>query len=164
MAHIGILTGGGDVPGLNSVIKSVTYRSSELGWAVSGIRRGWQGLTHLHPGINDPQYVRQLDRASTRAIDRTGGTVLHTSRTNPAHMTEASLPEHLSADERARLRTDDGGYDLTPIVLRNMEALGLTHLVAIGGDDTLSYAARLGREGIPLVAIPKTMDLSLIHI
>jgi ATP-dependent phosphofructokinase / diphosphate-dependent phosphofructokinase len=158
MTHIGILTGGGDVPGLNSVIKSVTYRSSELGWSVSGIRRGWQGLTHLEPGTNDPQYVRPLDRATTRAIDRTGGTVLHTSRTNPARMPEATLPEHLTAAERASLRADDGSYDLTPIVLRNLEALGLTRLVAIGGDDTLSYAARLGREGIPLVAIPKTMD------
>ncbi|HET9540189.1 MAG TPA: 6-phosphofructokinase, partial [Candidatus Limnocylindria bacterium] len=112
MAHIGILTGGGDVPGLNSVIKSVTYRSSELGWSVSGIRRGWQGLTHLAPGTHDPQYVRSLDRATTRAIDRTGGTVLHTSRTNPARMPEAGLPEHLTAAERASLRTDDGSYDL----------------------------------------------------
>ena len=84
--------------------------------------------------------------------------MLHTSRTNPAHMPEASLPEHLSADDRARLRTDDGYYDLTPVVLRNLEALGLTHLVAIGGDDTLSYAASPGTGGIPLVAIPKTMD------
>jgi ATP-dependent phosphofructokinase / diphosphate-dependent phosphofructokinase len=159
MPHIGILTGGGDVPGLNSVIKSVVYRASELGWGVTGIRRGWQGLTHVRPELDgDPDFVRPLDRRSTRAIDRTGGTILHTSRTNPAHMPEASLPEHLAADERAALRTDDGHYDLTPIVLRNLEALELTHLVAIGGDDTLSYAARLGREGIPLVAIPKTMD------
>ena len=159
MAHIGILTGGGDVPGLNSVIKSVVYRASELGWQVTGIRRGWQGLTHVRPGPDgDADFVRPLDRRSTRAIDRTGGTILHTSRTNPAHMPEASLPEHLGADERARFRTDDDHFDLTPLVLSNLEALGLTHLVAIGGDDTLSYAARLGREGIPLVAIPKTMD------
>jgi 6-phosphofructokinase 1 len=159
MAHIGILTGGGDVPGLNSVIKSVVYRASELGWQVTGIRRGWQGLTHGRPGPEgDPEYVRPLDRRSTRAIDRTGGTILHTSRTNPARMPEDRLPEYLAADERAQLLTDEGHYDLTPVVLRNLQALGLTHLVAIGGDDTLSYAARLGREGIPLVAIPKTMD------
>jgi 6-phosphofructokinase len=159
MAHIGILTGGGDVPGLNSVIKSVVYRASELGWQVTGIRRGWQGLTHVRPELDgDAEYVRPLDRRSTRAIDRTGGTILHTSRTNPARMPEARLPEHLSADERARLLTDEGQYDMTPVVLRNLHALGLTHLVAIGGDDTLSYAARLGQEGIPLVAIPKTMD------
>jgi 6-phosphofructokinase 1 len=159
MAHIGILTGGGDVPGLNSVIKSVVYRASELGWQVTGIRRGWQGLTHVRPGADgDADFVRPLDRRSTRAIDRTGGTILHTSRTNPAHMPESSLPQHMGADERARFRTDDDHYDLTPLVLSNLESLGLTHLVAIGGDDTLSYAARLGREGIPLVAIPKTMD------
>jgi ATP-dependent phosphofructokinase / diphosphate-dependent phosphofructokinase len=159
MAHIGILTGGGDVPGLNSVIKSVVYRASELGWQVTGIRRGWQGLTHVQPGPDgDAEYVRPLDRRTTRAIDRTGGTILHTSRTNPGNMPEASLPEHLDENERERYRTDDGHYDLTPVVLRNLEALGLTHIVAIGGDDTLSYAARLGREGVPLVAIPKTMD------
>src|SRR5688572_21006151 len=159
MAHIGILTGGGDVPGLNSVIKSVVYRASELGWQVTGIRRGWQGLTHVRPGPDgDADFVRPLDRRTTRAIDRTGGTILHTSRTNPGHMPEAALPEHLGADERTRFRTDDDHYDLTPLLLSNLEALGLTHLVAIGGDDTLSYAARLGREGIPLVAIPKTMD------
>jgi 6-phosphofructokinase len=159
MAHIGILTGGGDVPGLNSVIKSVVYRASELRWQVTGIRRGWQGLTHVRPELDaDPEYLRPLDRRSTRAIDRTGGTILHTSRTNPAHMPEGSLPEHLALDQRAAMQVQDGHYDLTPVVLRNLEALGLTHLVAIGGDDTLSFAARLGREGVPLVAIPKTMD------
>jgi 6-phosphofructokinase len=159
MTRIGILTGGGDVPGLNSVIKSVVYRATELGWQVTGIRRGWQGLTHLRSGgESDPDFVRPLDRRTTRAIDRTGGTVLHTSRTNPARMPEAALPEHLGAEERAAFRVDDGQYDLTPLVLRNLEALEITQLVAIGGDDTLSYAARLGREGVPLVAIPKTMD------
>jgi ATP-dependent phosphofructokinase / diphosphate-dependent phosphofructokinase len=159
MAHIGILTGGGDVPGLNSVIKSVVYRASELGWQVTGIRRGWQGLTHVQPGPEgDSDFVRPLDRRSTRAIDRTGGTILHTTRTNPARMPEGALPEQLDAGEREQLRTAEGHYDLTPVVLRNLEALGISHLVVIGGDDTLSYAARLGREGIPLVAIPKTMD------
>jgi 6-phosphofructokinase 1 len=158
MAHIGILTGGGDVPGLNSVIKSVVYRATELGWQVTGIRRGWQGLTHVQVGADDQaEWVRPLDRASTRAIDRTGGTMLHTSRTNPGRMTADMLPPHL--DQAARGAYADGDrYDLTPLVLRNLQALGLTHLVAIGGDDTLSYAARLGKEGVPLIAIPKTMD------
>jgi 6-phosphofructokinase 1 len=159
MTRIGILTGGGDVPGLNSVIKSVVYRATELGWEAMGIRRGWRGLTHQPPGTEpDPEFVRALDRRGTRAIDRTGGTVLHTSRTNPARMAAKALPDHLSDADRARLRTDDDRYDLTPVVLSNIEALGITHLVAIGGDDTLSYAAHLGKQGVPLVAIPKTMD------
>jgi 6-phosphofructokinase 1 len=159
MARIGILTGGGDVPGLNSVIKSVVYRATELGWEVLGIRRGWQGLTHQRPGAEpDPDVVRPLDRRGTRAIDRTGGTILHTSRTNPVRMPETALPSHLSASDREGLRTDSDRYDLTPVVLANIEALGITHLVVIGGDDTLSYAAHLAGQGVPLVAIPKTMD------
>jgi 6-phosphofructokinase 1 len=163
MAHIGILTGGGDVPGLNSVIKSVVYRASELDWQVTGIRRGWKGLTHLRPGADDQaDWLRQLDRRTTRAIDRTGGTILHTSRTNPGRMPESALPPHLPETDRDRYATAEGRYDLTPIVLRNLEELGITHLVAIGGDDTLSYAARLGREGVPLMAIPKTMDNDVV--
>jgi 6-phosphofructokinase 1 len=159
MTRIGILTGGGDVPALNSVIKSVVYRASELGWETLGIRRGWQGLTHLPPGDEpDPDFARPLDRRSTRAIDRTGGTILHTSRTNPARMTRKALPEHLAANPPTSMGTDDDRYDLTPLVLDNLERLGVTQLVAIGGDDTLGYAARLGREGFPLIAIPKTMD------
>jgi 6-phosphofructokinase len=159
MTRIGILTGGGDVPGLNSVIKSVVYRATELGWEVLGIRHGWQGLTHLGPGPDlDPDYVRPLDRRSTRAIDRTGGTILHTSRTNPGRMAASTLPEHLDGARRDELETDEGRFDLTPLVLENIERLGLSHLVPIGGDDTLSYATRLGGEGVPLVAIPKTMD------
>jgi 6-phosphofructokinase 1 len=159
MARIGILTGGGDVPGLNSVIKSVVYRASELGWEVLGIRRGWHGLTHLPPANElDPDFVRPLDRRTTRAIDRTGGTILHTSRTNPARMAVTALPEGLHDARRHGLETDEGRFDLTPVVLENIQRLGLTHLVPIGGDDTLSYAARLGSEGVPLVAIPKTMD------
>ena len=159
MTRIGILTGGGDVPGLNSVIKSVVYRATELGWEALGIRRGWQGLTHQRPGVEpDADFVRPLDRRGTRAIDRTGGTILHTSRTNPGRMPGKALPDHLSEADREGFRTDEDRYDLTPVVMDNIEALGITHLVAIGGDDTLSYAARLGREGVPLVAIPKTMD------
>src|SRR2546430_9343695 len=102
--RIGILTGGGDVPGLNSVIKSVVYRSTELGYEVLGIRRGWQGFTHMRPGREpDPEYVRPLDRNNTRAIDRTGGTLLHPSRTNPRQMAGAPRPARLPhADAAAR--------------------------------------------------------------
>ena len=157
--RIGILTGGGDVPGLNSVIKSVVYRSTELGYEVLGIRRGWEGLTHMRPGPEpDPEYIRPLDRANTRAIDRTGGTVLHTSRTNPRKMNEARLPSGLTPEERARLAVSDGLYDLTPVVLRNIGALGIDYLVTIGGDDTLSFSEVLVHEGIQLIAVPKTMD------
>ncbi|MDQ3691707.1 MAG: 6-phosphofructokinase [Chloroflexota bacterium] len=159
MKRIGILTGGGDVPGLNSVIKSVVYRSSEVGWDALGIRRGWQGLTHADTSREDGGgFLRPLDRVSTRAIDRTGGTVLHTSRTSPSSMGRSALPEHLDSSRIGSLETDGGRYDLTPLVLENLERLGIDALVAIGGDDTLSYAARLGREGFPVIAIPKTMD------
>jgi 6-phosphofructokinase 1 len=156
--RIGILTGGGDVPGLNSVIKSVVYRSTELGYDVLGIRRGWQGLTHLRRGAElDREHVVPLDRANTRTVDRTGGTMLHTSRTNPARMTAGRLPPHLAADA-ARFATADGTFDLTPVVLDNVAGLGIDHLVVIGGDDTLGYAHVLAARGVPLVAIPKTMD------
>ncbi len=159
MTRIGILTGGGDVPGLNSIIKSVVYRSSEIGWETIGIRRGWKGLTHLGPaGSSDGEFVTALNRDSTRAIDRSGGTMLHTSRTNPARMKQQSLPDGLDPARLPSLETHEGRFDLTPIVLENVERLGLTHLVAIGGDDTLGYAERLSQEGVALVAIPKTMD------
>jgi ATP-dependent phosphofructokinase / diphosphate-dependent phosphofructokinase len=159
MKRIGILTGGGDVPGLNSVIKSVVYRSSEVGWQTMGIRRGWQGLTHVDPSREDGGgYLRLLDRVSTRVIDRTGGTVLHTSRTSPSSMGRTALPEHLDPARIDSLEVEGGRYDLTPLILENLERLGLDALVVIGGDDTLSYAARLWREGYPVVAIPKTMD------
>ena len=101
--RIGILTGGGDVPGLNSVIKSVTYRATELGFDVYGIRRGWEGLTHQRPGRElDSQYVVHLDRVTTRAIDRTGGTWLHTSRTNPRKMKRSRLPAHVGRPRATR--------------------------------------------------------------
>src|SRR5678816_54434 len=113
----------------------------------------------MQPGKDlDLEYVRPLDRANTRVIDRTGGTILHTSRTNPRKMSEARLPPFLDKTERARLAAGDGVYDLTPLVLRNIASLGLDYLVTIGGDDTLSYSEVLVGEGIPLIAVPKTMD------
>jgi 6-phosphofructokinase len=156
---IGILTGGGDVPGLNSVIKSVVYRSTELGYEVIGIRRGWEGLTHLRPGSeNESDYVRPLDRVNTRTIDRTGGTWLHTSRTNPRKVRRSALPDWIEPDRLETMAVGDDLYDLTPIVLGNIERLGLDVLVTIGGDDTLSFSSALVDAGISLVAIPKTMD------
>jgi ATP-dependent phosphofructokinase / diphosphate-dependent phosphofructokinase len=157
--RIGILTGGGDVPGLNSVIKSVVYNATEIGYEVVGIRRGWEGLTHMRRGSElDSEYVRRLDRNNTRTIDRTGGTMLHTSRTNPSKMKRARLPAHVGADVLEGYQTADEVYDLTPLVLDNIEHLGLDYLVTIGGDDTLSYSKVLDRHGVPTLAIPKTMD------
>ena len=163
--RIGILTGGGDVPGLNSVIKSVVYNATEIGCEVIGIRRGWEGLTHMRRadllsagGRYDSDYVRPLDRTNTRTIDRTGGTWLHTSRTNPSRMRADRLPAQLSREAAAKFETGDGLYDLTPMVLDNIEYLGLDYLVTIGGDDTLSYSKVLDRHGVSLIAIPKTMD------
>ena len=157
--RIGILTGGGDVPGLNSVIKSVTYRSTELGAEVLGIRRGWEGLTHVQPGGElDPDYLRILDRRNTRAIDRTGGTILHTSRTNPARMPRSALPPWLDSGRADDLQAGDDRFDLTPVVMEHIEQLGIDVLVTIGGDDTLSFSRVLAAKGVPLVAIPKTMD------
>ncbi len=157
--RIGILTGGGDVPGLNAVIKSVVYRATEAGYDVLGIRRGWEGLTHVRPEVGlDPGYMRPLDRTNTRTIDRTGGTILHTSRTNPRRMRSAGLPAWLDDTARARYATGDDSFDLTPLVLDHLGALGIDLLVTIGGDDTLSYSQVLVNAGVPLVAIPKTMD------
>ncbi|MEW6224163.1 MAG: 6-phosphofructokinase [Chloroflexota bacterium] len=157
--RIGILTGGGDVPGLNSVIKSVVYRATDLGYEVIGIRRGWEGLTHQRRGADlDPDYVRVLDRINTRTIDRTGGTVLHSSRTNPRKMRAANLPEWLDPATVADTQVSEGVYDLTDHVLETIQHLGLTNLVSIGGDDTLSFSAVLAERGFPVIAIPKTMD------
>jgi ATP-dependent phosphofructokinase / diphosphate-dependent phosphofructokinase len=159
MRRIGILTGGGDVPGLNAVIKSVVYQTTDMDLEVIGIRRGWEGLTHLQMGAQfDPEYVRPLDRNNTRGIDRTGGTMLHTSRTNPAKMRRAALPAHLSKEKAEALRVKEDIYDLTPVVLDNISYLGLEYLIAIGGDDTLSFAKRLDTEGVRVIGIPKTMD------
>ena len=157
--RIGVLTGGGDVPGLNSVIKSVVYRSTELGYDVIGIRRGWEGLTHMRPGPElDPDYLRHLDRINTRTIDRTGGTWLHTSRTNPRKMRSKTLPHWLRPADAQRYAVGDELFDLTPLVLDHIDSLGLDYVVAIGGDDTLSFAEVLSANGVALVAIPKTMD------
>jgi 6-phosphofructokinase 1 len=157
--RIGILTGGGDVPGLNAVIKSVVYRASELGYEVIGIRRGWEGLTHLRRDVaRDPDYARSLDRTNTRTIDRTGGTVLHSSRTNPRKMRASALPAWLDPATIADRVVADGVYDLTDHVLDAIAHLGLTDLVSIGGDDTLSFSSVLAERGFPVIAIPKTMD------
>jgi len=157
--RIGILTGGGDVPGLNSVIKSVVYRATEIGDEVVGIRRGWEGLTHLRfEPEPDPRYIVALDRTNTRTIDRTGGTWLHTSRTNPKKMKPDNVPDWLDPGRIAAMTGADGVVDLTPVVLDNIGRLGLDVLVTIGGDDTLSFSRVLFDEGVPLVAIPKTMD------
>ncbi len=154
---IGILTGGGDVPGLNPVIKSVVYGSSETGRHVIGLRRGWESLVQMI-GPEDSTYVRELNRENTRTIDRSGGTVLHTSRTNPRCISEASVPKHLASSTLKQLPFDGKYYDFTPIVIENLEQLGIGCLVAIGGDDTLSFASVLSAAGFPVIAIPKTMD------
>jgi 6-phosphofructokinase 1 len=159
--RIGILTGGGDVPGLNAVIKSVVYRATEVGYDVLGLRRGWEGLTHVQPSLPDgggTGYLRPLDRINTRTIDRTGGTILHTSRTNPRTMRANKLPPWFTAEDRARYAVDEDRYDLTPLVLQHLSDLGIDVLITIGGDDTLSYSQVLADAGIALVAIPKTMD------
>ena len=161
--RIGILTGGGDVPGLNSVIKSVVYRADENDCEVIGIRRGWEGLTHLN--LEDPaskaRYVLPLDRGNTRTIDRTGGTFLHSSRTNPAKM--KAIPDNLKgqtfpSQEVTKRGVTSTAYDISAAVLKNLERLNMEYLIAIGGDDTLSYAAHLDKLGFKVVAIPKTMD------
>ncbi|HEX6262285.1 MAG TPA: 6-phosphofructokinase [Actinomycetota bacterium] len=151
--RIGILTGGGDVPGLNACIKAVVERVADQGHEVVGIRRGWDGL--LSTNLDEPDTVapnlRHLDRAAVRTIDRTGGTVLHTSRTNPGKVRAQDAPSFL----------EPGGeepFDFTPHVLRVLESQGIEVLIPIGGDDTLSYALRMHEEGVPVIAIPKTMD------
>ena len=163
MKRIGVLTGGGDVPGLNPVIKAVVYGATERGFEVMGIRKGWEGLTHVN--LDDPaskaRYILPLTRDNTRTIDRTGGTFLHTSRTNPSKM--KALPDFLEGATFPSLEVTRGGLsmtqlDLTAQVLKNIERLGIDCLITIGGDDTLSYSARLDREGVRVIAIPKTMD------
>ncbi len=158
--RIGILTGGGDVPGLNPCIKTVVYSAIDEGMEVLGIRRGWAGLLEFNP--DDPQACEQctipLNKQNTRTVDRTGGTFLHTSRTNPGKVLRDEAPDFLRPPVAEGTESDQGPFDFTPHVLRVIEKLGIDMLIPIGGDDTLSYAERMYREGIHIVAIPKTMD------
>lgn len=158
---IGILTGGGDVPGLNPCIKAVVNRAEADGHEVIGIRRGWGGL--LEYNRDDPQSFEnnliRLDRQVVRTIDRTGGTFLHTSRTNPSKVKPSDVPEFLRDPEHPDAEASDPRLrDFTAHVLTNLEDLGINTLIPIGGDDTLSYGERLHSEGFPVIAIPKTMD------
>jgi len=165
---IGMLTGGGDVPGLNSVIKNVVYRGTNDGHSILGIRRGWEGLTHVN--FDDAEsvhrYILPLTRENTRTIDRTGGTFIHSSRTNPSRMKK--VPDFLAGKSFPQAETTKKGvtsttYDLSTRVLANLEHLEIDHLVAIGGDDTLSYAAHLDKLGVKVTCIPKTMDNDVRH-
>ena len=153
--RLAVLTGGGDVPGLNPCIKAFVTRVTAAGHDVVGIRRGWAGLLECDP--DDPASVaanaQHLDRAVVRTIDRSGGTMLHTSRTNPGNVRASEVPEFLAGRVAG-----DGPFDLTDHVLSVIESLEIDALVPIGGDDTLSYALRLHDEHVPVIAIPKTMD------
>ena len=153
--RIGICTGGGDVPGLNPCIKAVVNRVADSGHEVLGIRRGWAGLLETNP--DDAESVAAnvvpLDPRAVRTIDRTGGTILHTSRTNPGRVKTTGVPGFLTAQA-----IGEGPHDFTAHALRVVDHLGLDALIPIGGDDTLSYGLRLHDEGVPVIAIPKTMD------
>jgi 6-phosphofructokinase 1 len=157
---IGILTGGGDVPGLNPCIKQLVLRASESAMKVLGIRKGWQGLLAFDTGdvASQDEYVQPLDPAGVRTIDRSGGTILHTSRTNPSAVAYKDAPEFLKG-----LYTDrNAKKDFTGHIISNLSHLGIDVLIPIGGDDTLSFASRLNQEGFPVIAIPKTMDNDVV--
>lgn len=151
---IGILTGGGDVPGLNPAIRAVTLRALGEGYRVVGIRRGWAGLVNLvrDPQADNSEWVQVLTEEVVNRAGRTGGTFLHSSRTNPMSVKQEAVPEHLKEGYSEEVN------DLIPEVLKNLDFLGIDHLIPIGGDDTLSVAVRLYREGVKVIAIPKTMD------
>jgi 6-phosphofructokinase 1 len=151
---IGILTGGGDVPGLNPAIRAITIRALREGYRVLGIRRGWAGLVDLVPDkdVDNSDCVMTLTEEVVNRAGRTGGTFLHTSRTRPSHLPKALVPAHV-ADKYS-----DEINDITPQILKNLDFLGLDTLIPIGGDDTLSYGGRLHEEGVKVVGIPKTMD------
>jgi len=153
--RIGILTGGGDVPGLNPCIKAVVDRVIHDGHHVIGLRRGWSGLVDLDPDDEGSRArcVVPLDLEAVRTIDRTGGTFLHTSRTNPQRVRRSELPAFLASS-----LVGEGPFDVTSHVLGAIERLGIDALIVIGGDDTLSFALRLHEEGANVIAIPKTMD------
>jgi len=151
---VAILTGGGDVPGLNPAIRAVTIRANREGFQVIGLRRGWAGITEVirdSKADNSNNYQTLTDDIVNRA-GRTGGTFLHTSRTRPSHMAKKDVPEHLRDTYNADMN------DLTPEVIKNLEWLGVDYLIPIGGDDTLSYGVHLYRQGVKVIAIPKTMD------
>jgi len=151
---IGILTGGGDVPGLNPAIRAVTIRALREGYQVIGIRRGWGGMVDMvrEKDYDNSDNYQTLTEEIVNRAGRTGGTFLHTSRTNPVKMKKSGVPKHLQESYTAEVN------DLTPEVLKNLGWLGIDYLIPIGGDDTLSYAVRLYQEGVRVVAIPKTMD------
>jgi 6-phosphofructokinase 1 len=151
---IGILTGGGDVPGLNPAIRAITIRALREGYKVIGLRRGWAGLVDMirDASAHNAENFLALTPDLVNRAARTGGTFLHTSRTRPSHLPKGLVPEHM----RERYTADIN--DVTPEILKNIEFLGLDYLIPIGGDDTLSYAQRLHKEGVRVVAIPKTMD------
>ncbi len=151
---IAILTGGGDVPGLNPAIRAITIRALREGYCVLGIRRGWAGLVDVRreAGYDNSDSVIELTEAEVNRAGRTGGTFLHSSRTRPSHLPKGRVPSWLTD------RYHDDINDITPEVLKNLEVLGVDALIPIGGDDTLSYGARLDQEGFPVVAVPKTMD------
>jgi 6-phosphofructokinase 1 len=157
--RIGVLTGGGDVPGLNPCIKALVNRAADNGWEVIGFRRGWAGPLNVDPDLpleQQGEWAVPLDRAAVRIIDRTGGTHLHTSRTNPGRVRPRDLPAFLK--DRYAPPPGQATADCTPHVLKVLDFLGIDLLTPIGGDDTLSYAARLHAEGVRVLAIPKTMD------
>ncbi len=152
--RIGILTGGGDVPGLNPAIRAVTIRALREGYEVVGLRRGWAGIVDVvrDKKADNSNNVMKLTEEVVNKAGRTGGTFLHTSRARPSHMTLSQVPDHLKDTYNQEVN------DLTPEVLKNLEFLNVEYLIPIGGDDTLSYAVRLFQEGVKVVAIPKTMD------
>ncbi len=151
---IGILTGGGDVPGLNPAIRAITIRAIREGFKVIGLRRGWAGISSLirDKKIDNSDNFIDLTEEVVNKAGRTGGTFLHSSRTRPSHIPKNFVPEHLKGTYDKEIN------DLTPEVIKNLEWLNIDYLVPIGGDDTLSYAVRLYKEGVKVVAIPKTMD------
>ncbi|MDP2915395.1 MAG: ATP-dependent 6-phosphofructokinase [Candidatus Aminicenantes bacterium] len=151
---IGILTGGGDVPGLNPAIRAVTIRALHEGYEVIGIRRGWAGLIEMQRDLEAPHedHFIHLTEEIVNRIGRTGGTFLHTSRTRPSHVPDVNVPTHL------RTQYGQKTNDMTEEVLKNLDFLGIDYLVPIGGDDTLSYGVHLHHKGVKIIAIPKTMD------
>jgi len=153
---IAVLTGGGDVPGLNACIKTLVYRGASEGLRVLGIRRGWRGLLEYNPEEPDASRdaIQELEPPEVRTIDRYGGTYLHTSRTNPSSARKKDVPEYLKGE----FKDENERKDFTDLILRSLEHLGVDAIIPIGGDDTLSFAEKLERNGFPVIAIPKTMD------